>query len=214
MSQVRSNQMSHEPTNVNIITRLFNGCLSRLFQISTTYKFYINLNLSQVLLLVSLISILPETVTTSHVRYSSNSGDSNLNSIRKNCSKCSLLLEDAKIRRLEEFKREFLHKLGFKEAPKVTVNKSLYNIPPLDSLFIHKNSKQQQQQQQQQHQHQQQQQHQQAYFDSDIMLGDDPLVKVERDNGHHHGRQDDSENEWEDSAGSIKKFISFAKLRE
>lgn len=182
MSQPTSpNQMpSYSVTNVNN-NRLHNGCLSRInFVKWPNCKLYQSKNLSQVFAAVCLLLLLlAKSVNSSNE-------NSNVNSIRKNCTKCSLLLEDAKIRRLEEFKRDFLHKLGFKEAPKVTVDKSLYNIPPFDSIFAHRSN----------------------YLDGEMMLGDQPH--------NFEGSQgpQESQNDMDDSTGSIKRVISFAKLRE
>lgn len=180
--------MSHQSTNVNITDPFFE-CFKQVFP--SKYRLGRNIHSSKLLLTTCLLVLFANIVSASQFRHSHRE-DSNINSIRKNCTKCSLLLEDAKFRRLEEFKREFLHKLGFKEAPKVTVDKSLYNIPPLDSLFTRKNSKS-------------------FPFNHDIMLGDEPF-NMAKNNGQFE--EEDFNNDMDDSTGSIKKFISFARIRE
>lgn len=181
MCQTASNGMSDPVTNsTGKNNRLHNGCLNQ-DKSSGESKY-----LRQVLLTVWFLLVLMRTVNSSSPRYHLSSEDSNTNSIHKNCTKCSLLLEDAKMRRLEELKRDFLHKLGLKEAPKIAVDKFLYNIPPLDSIFSHTS----------------------RTPSSDMMLGDQPFT--------FGGDEvpNESQNDLDDSTGSIKKVISFAKLRE
>lgn len=188
MSKPFNYKISHKSTNINNNQQLY-GCFKQLFISENNFN---KLNQPSKLLSITFIVfiIFISTVSTSQIRHSSHEDTNNNNSIRKNCTKCSLLLENAKVRRLESFKREFLHKLGFKEPPKVTIDKSLYNIPPLDTLFMQKSVKS-------------------STFDQNEMLGDQPY-NLDRRYGQFE--EDDSNNEMDDSTGNIKKFISFAQV--
>ena len=124
-----------------------------------------------------------------HRNHRISSDERQSNNQHKNCSRCSLAHEDVKARRIEQFKREFLQKLGLKEEPKIqNIDKSLYNIPPLFHTFestIKANDRLNN-----------------RLSQDEMMLGDQP-----------YSMPPDYSNEVDDGS-TIKKIISFAKPRE
>lgn len=153
-------------------------------------KHIVTRDMCKSLVIMVAVNLLLLSVEGSHYnhrnhRISSDERQSN----HKNCSRCSLAHEDVKSRRIEQFKREFLQKLGLKEEPKIQhIDKSLYNIPPLLHTYestIKANNRLTN-----------------KLLDDEMMLGDQP-----------YSMPPDNLNQVEDES-TIKKIISFANPRE